>query len=304
MSTILIIDSQPSGLRELEETLRAHGHVLKAAGTSRDAKTLVAAETETGTLAKDVCILDWQLPDGDGIELLEWLRARPGGQELEVIVESADLDPDRIRRGLELGVFYYLGKPVENSRLFGLVRAALTSQQLEQTLVRMTNEIQDCFALLSRGSFEIRRVVDAELLSAHIGSACGDPQIGIGILELLVNGIEHGNLGITYEEKSQLLADGTYEQEIARRSALEENRGKKVDVDLCRTGNSLDIVIQDAGPGFDYARYLSFDKERFFDAHGRGVLLASAVMQLEFFDPGNRIRARIPLAAEPQSASS
>jgi hypothetical protein len=46
--------------------------------------------------------------------------------------------------------------------------------------------------------------------------------------ELLVNGVEHGNLGIDFAEKSRLRESDCWEDEIRRRLTLPENRGKAV----------------------------------------------------------------------------
>ena len=48
----------------------------------------------------------------------------------------------------------------------------------------------------------------------------------IGLVELMINAIEHGNLGITYEEKTDLLDSNLWSVEVNRRIRLEENKNK------------------------------------------------------------------------------
>ena len=61
-------------------------------------------------------------------------------------------------------------------------------------------------------------------------------------------------------------------------------------------GDHLQILIVDCGPGFDFRRYLVFDQDRFLHPHGRGILLARAAVEVEYFEPGNQVRVTLPLA--------
>ena len=116
-----------------------------------------------------------------------------------------------------------------------------------------------------------------------------------GLFELMVNAIEHGNLGITYRDTSRFLEEGIHRAEIDRRLGLPENRNKHATVELRRDGERLELRILDCGPGFDYRKYLTVDPRRLFDAHGRGILLAGNVFDLEYIDPGNEVRVAITL---------
>jgi CheY-like chemotaxis protein len=298
MPTILVIDEEPNELSFLEQTLKDGGYTLRAARSIADGKAAIEEALRGGGDHDelDAVILDWHTPDPEAAELLRWLEALPQNHQLEIIVQSAGTDPG-LHPGLERGSFVHLAKPYRAERLRCLVSAALANHELRRSLLELTERVRDCFALLAQGMFEIQTPQQAELLAAHIGSACGDPQRGVGVLELLMNGIEHGNLGITYEEKGQLLSERRYKQEIERRLALEEHRFKRVRATLTRIGDHLQILIVDCGPGFDYRRYLTFDKERFFHSHGRGILLARAALGVEYFDPGNLVRVTLPLAA-------
>ena len=241
-------------------------------------------------------MVDWRTREAEAVELLQWLEALPATEKLEVIVQSAGDLPDTLRAAVDRGVFVHLAKPCEAERLRTAVAAGLASQECRRSLVELTERVRDCFSLLAQGIFELRTPREAELLAAHIGSACGEPQRGVAVHELLINGIEHGNLGIAYAEKSRLLAERRYRQELERRLALEENRFKRVRATLSRLGDHLQIMIQDCGPGFDFRRYLVFDQARFLDQHGRGILLAKAAVDIEYFEPGNMVRVTLPLA--------
>lgn len=303
MPTILVIDEEPNELSFLEQALKEGGYTLRAAQSIADGRAAIEKALVPGGAGDlDAIILDWQGQDAEALELLRWLEGLPRSEQLEIIVQSSGNAPDQLQPALDRGLFVHLAKPYQVDRLRCLVGSALASQECRRSLLELTERVKDCFALLAQGTFEIRTPREAELLAAHIGSACGDPQRGVGVLELLVNGIEHGNLGITYEEKGRLLAERRFRAELERRLELEENRFKRVRATLTRIGDHLQILIRDCGPGFDFRRYLVFDKDRFLHPHGRGILLARAAIDVEYFDPGNMVRVTLPLA-EPAETS-
>ena len=176
------------------------------------------------------------------------------------------------------------------------MRAAIDTCELKRALAQRVEETEDTFGLLCEGTFRFRTVKQAKLLAVHLGSAAGDPQMAVGLLEVLVNAVEHGNLEIGYEMKGELLARGELEAEIARRLAAPEYRDRRVEVRTTRHSDRLEITIEDAGPGFDFERYQTLDLDRLFDSHGRGILLADAALDIRYVEPGNKVVIGLPLA--------
>jgi CheY-like chemotaxis protein len=293
MTHLLIIDSEPTQLIALEAVIKGWGHGCSTAGDAAGARQRL----EENDFAYDAVLLDWGLPNGEGLGLLEWIKRRPEGSDLEVIIQSRREVPQDIRDAIHRGAYYYLTKPYEWPQLRALIQAAESSRDLKRSLKRRVSEIQDIVRLLDTAKLELRHLDEAEVVAAHLGAAAGDPQLGIAVLELLINAVEHGNLGISYEEKSDLRESGRYERELEERLTAEEHREKLVTVILTREGDHLDILISDCGAGFDYEKFLSFDQNRIFDSHGRGVLLARGLLEVEYLPPGNQVRVRLPIAA-------
>ena len=98
---------------------------------------------------------------------------------------------------------------------------------------------------------------------------------GIGFRELLVNAVEHGNLGISFDEKSELLETGRWREEVERRFAVPAYRDKYATVTLFRDSDEFAIDIEDQGDGFDWQKYVNQPSDTpQAHLHGRGLPLA------------------------------
>ena len=120
-----------------------------------------------------------------------------------------------------------------------------------------------------------------------------------GLVDLMVNAVEHGNLGVTYHEKAQLKLDGTWEDEIQRRLALPEyaSRCAAVKAEFSSDLTELYFTISDQGEGFDWHKYLEFDPERAFDPNGRGIAMARLMSfkTMEYVGKGNVVKVTVCL---------
>jgi anti-sigma regulatory factor (Ser/Thr protein kinase) len=112
-------------------------------------------------------------------------------------------------------------------------------------------------------------------LGALLAKACPDSdRVVMGLSELLVNAIEHGNLGIGYDEKSRLLKSHSWQEEVDRRLSLPEYEGREASVEISRARDRIVFKIRDQGSGFEPEPYLEIDPTRVLDAHGRGIAMA------------------------------
>ena len=73
----------------------------------------------------DVLMLDVQLPDLNGFELLQKLKAHPQLKLMPVVVVTADAKPESVMRGLALGADGYITKPFDHKTLVRGVKAVL-----------------------------------------------------------------------------------------------------------------------------------------------------------------------------------
>jgi CheY-like chemotaxis protein len=113
---VLYVEDNISNLRLIEEILADDDIEIIAAGTGR-----IALDIAPGARA-DLILVDINLPDMTGDEVLRGLRACPQTATTPVIVLTADATPATRRRMLELGVSTHLTKPID----IDLLKSALT----------------------------------------------------------------------------------------------------------------------------------------------------------------------------------
>lgn len=117
---ILIIDDDPVTLYSLSELLRQVGYLCFLAEDGATAKVLLASETI------DAIVSDIQLPDVEGLELIQYFRALD--QQLPVIAHSAFAFDEDVAAALAAGATDYLRKPATFTELHCVLNANLASQ--------------------------------------------------------------------------------------------------------------------------------------------------------------------------------
>ena len=120
------------------------------------------------------------------------------------------------------------------------------------------------------------------------------PDIAIAVTEIMTNAVEHGNLGISYKEKTEYVSKGTWTSVVSQLLDLPEHAAKYVDVFIKKYPKKMTVLIEDQGPGFDFRKYLKLDGTRLFDNHGRGIAIANSCLELEYLGSGNRVLVTIP----------
>jgi two-component system copper resistance phosphate regulon response regulator CusR len=113
---ILLVEDEPKMARLIRRVLEAEGMTVDHAADGLAGLQLAAAGT-----AYDVVVLDWMLPDIDGIEVLRLLRGRRVFTPVLMLTALGSLD--RRVEGLEAGADDYLAKPFAFAELLARIRA-------------------------------------------------------------------------------------------------------------------------------------------------------------------------------------
>ena len=291
---VLLVDDDPTYLEIMAEHLEEECYQLDMADDGEKALKLLEGSPEK----YDAVLLDRIMPNMGGMEVLAKMKANESLMDVPVIFETAQDAKQEIQEGLEAGAYYYLTKPFEKRTLIAIVKTAVGDRTKNRTLRDNLQKTLGTFSLLQKGVYNLRTLEEADILSTLLAKDCPDPgKVVTGVSELLINAVEHGNLGITYDEKSMLIENGELDAEVEQRLNMPEYSTKVVTLDFEREENEIHFLIKDEGDGFDWGPYLVFDPERAFDTHGRGIAMSNEMSfdSLEYKGKGNEVLATVHL---------
>jgi len=291
---VLAVDDETYNLKIISYHLKNENYEVVTAGDGQEAWDLLVGSPEQF----DTILLDRSMPRMSGMEVLRKIKSHDILKSIPVIFQTAMKHQDDILEGLQAGAYYYLTKPYKRDALRSIVNAAVSDSIKYRKLKSETAKVLKAFSCLKKGEFEVYTLEQGEQLSALLSSACPEPnKVVVGLWELILNGIEHGNLGISYKEKSQLNQDNQWTSEIQRRLSLRENEVKFVGIQMNRNNNHIEFVIQDQGNGFDWQNYIDVSPARAFDTHGRGIAMACMYSfdRVEYSGKGNIVSAIVSL---------
>ena len=130
---IVVVEDEPAIAESVAYSLERSGFSVAMAATEAAARPLVTSA--------DLVVLDLILPDGDGINLLRWLR-QSGSHAAVIVLSSRDAESDRIL-ALEMGADDYVTKPFSPREVVARVKAVLrrtsTSANQEAAAVHPLN---------------------------------------------------------------------------------------------------------------------------------------------------------------------
>lgn len=133
---LLIADDAEDNVALLSRFLENEGYSLIAAANGEAALERIRADMP------DLVLLDVNMPEKDGFEVLQEVRADPAIQHVPVIIlTAARPDPLDIQSGLNLGADDYMTKPFDRRELLARIRTKLRAKETEEAIRRRNNEL-------------------------------------------------------------------------------------------------------------------------------------------------------------------
>lgn len=300
---VLVVDDEDFNRQYLRICLEAAGFELDEAANGVEAWDQLQRKPN----AYDAILLDRRMPEMDGMQVLEKIKADPVLKHIPVVMQTAlDREQDIIE-AMEAGVHYYLTKPYDGQVLVSVVRSATDEFSRHQRLQVEVAKRAGAIGLMSEGRFILHTPKEADALAILLGSGFEkSAAVAMGLSELLINAIEHGNLELDYANKSDLIAEGQWDNVIGGRLGSEAYRDRKITVDVTRNISKTVFTITDEGKGFNWRNYVDLTMDRVFDTHGRGIAMAKklAFDELEYVGAGNVVKATIShIAKEAEDRS-
>ena len=133
---ILIIDDNPHNLQVLGNTLKANGyHPLFAKSAYQAFKLLKEKQPQ-------LILLDIMMPEMDGFEVCQRLKANKNTNGIPIIFLTAHADTEKIIRGFQLGAVDYVTKPFNTEELITRIQTQLKLKTSEERLKQKIEELE------------------------------------------------------------------------------------------------------------------------------------------------------------------
>tara|TARA_Y100001936_G_C16039855_1_gene650864 strand:- start:926 stop:1786 length:861 start_codon:yes stop_codon:yes gene_type:complete len=272
----------------LVNLLEDMGHLVFKAENGQEAIDIVEKEA----MKIDVIVLDKAMPVMDGIGVVEELKHIPQALNIPIVMVTGSTEPDEVKEGIDAGVFYYLTKPYAEDVFLSVITSALKESERRGLIQNEIEKQQTGFKYINDANFTIKRIDEAEDLARFLANCFPNPaKAYLGLYNLLLNAIEHGNLEVGYDDKTMLMTNNSWEEEINFRQESPKYEDRVVRVAIQRTDEKVNVQITDEGKGFNWSNYMDIDPSRALDIHGRGIAQANKVCfdTVEYNDEGNSV---------------
>jgi two-component system chemotaxis response regulator CheY len=129
MAKALVVDDSRAVRMILANTLKELGFEVCQAANGREALEVIQA----GNTALSLVLVDWNMPEINGFELLKRLRQAPELSSLVIVMVTTETELDQMAAALEAGANEYVMKPFTKDILVEkLLLAGIHSQEREQ----------------------------------------------------------------------------------------------------------------------------------------------------------------------------
>ena len=138
---ILIAEDDPVSRRLLEVTLEKFGYEVVVAADGAEAWTALQRDD-----APPLAILDWMMPELDGVEICRRVREVPTSKPPYLVLLTAKTGRGDVVAGLDAGANDYLKKPFDRAELRARVQVGAQVLELQKNLADRIGELEGALA--------------------------------------------------------------------------------------------------------------------------------------------------------------
>ena len=121
-SIVLLIEENTESSSQSRQLIEGLG------ATCYPVSSLEAAEAVLRQNAPEVVVVDYDLPDGSGIDLIALLRQSMNHRTTPIILLTGDIDPHELERAVMMGIYAFLAKPFSPQEFTQLVQSAIKEE--------------------------------------------------------------------------------------------------------------------------------------------------------------------------------
>ena len=285
---LLVVDDEETVLSVLKNYL--------ARETSFDCKFASSAEEALQIFAQepvDVILTDLKMPGMSGLDLVNEIKERK--PDAAIIIMSGYGEMEDVIIALRHGVVDFFQKPFKMQTVLECLRRTFHRVNIECSLIEAGSFLLgETKKIVIPNNFDAANQVTIDLTKNLVKNGFTDEvqveSIRVALSEIIINGIEHGNLEVSYEEKNKRIDNfesySTFLDELANKSDFKK---RKVEIEYTFTRDFVRFVIRDEGNGFDHTNLPDpTDPMNLMNSHGRGILMTRIYMdEVTFNDKGN-----------------
>jgi CheY-like chemotaxis protein/anti-sigma regulatory factor (Ser/Thr protein kinase) len=267
----LVIEDNAVNASVISLMLEKNNYQVVVTGNGKEALNYLANPTNR----VDIILLDYYMPIMNGLVFMQEYNQGSFPHRVPVIMVTGSHEQEDIEKSIKAGVYYYLNKPVQESILISLIEQAVLNNQKHNELRDIASQQYDVRLMLRSIQLEGKTFGEMRSMARFLSGFYPESQKAIiGIYELLINAVEHGNLGIDFAHKKQLLENMCWEQEVDKRQAITPYKDRVVTVHFVIEKTCITLTIADEGEGFDAQKMLGVVSRAPNETSGRGILIA------------------------------
>ncbi|WP_321277241.1 ATP-binding protein [Thiomicrorhabdus indica] len=267
---ILMIGISPGQQYFLSQALDYPGLLIDFARNSHHAQMFME---ELGDTYDILWFDEDNMHNGDWEFLKKLAQMYPN--DYQPIILQTRPDSSIFKQALSHGVYYFITKPYSEERLLDILSSSFRGLTNFNEINRFVIDYKHSITLFRHAIFHVRTPEDIHSLSATLSYLTQTPEkTSFGLLELMNNALEHGNLGFDFESKAKLVNDGQFESALKKRLYSPEYEHQFVEISVTFSEGFIDFSIRDFGDGFDYESYLTPEDYHQTGPNGRGILIA------------------------------
>ncbi len=156
---ILIVDDEPFNLDLLEQELADYPYTIERATDGAEALEKVES------FQPDLILLDYMMPDMNGLEVLKEIRRR--GNEVPVVIVTAYGTIERAVQAIKEGAYDFIPKPFEPDHMILVVEKALEREGLKREVDVLSQEVDKRYRLVPGKSSKMTDALDAARKAAN-----------------------------------------------------------------------------------------------------------------------------------------
>ncbi len=288
---VLIVEDDDASRQFMVTMVRDEGYeVAEAVNGAEGLKSFEAFQP-------DLVFSDISMPVMDGIEMLKKIRKQ--SYDAIVVMTTAFGTAEYTLKALRLHANDFLVKPLLPQDVIAVLKKyhdVFTTRSVKREVFGMILHREMTLQLGNQPAI-VSRVVDRLMQETEDRIPAADRlNVHLGLLEIIMNAIEHGNLGITYAEKSEALEgrSDAWSSLVNKRMSELPYKDRSVLIQFQMDGECCEWTVTDEGSGFDWQSVPDpNDPENLLAANGRGIMLARMSFDdLSYLGNGNQVVLR------------